>query len=351
MADRIAETQQFIPLAAVDHGDELSVSDRDSFDLDGQTHRPPLGSLTRLNGLALVISLQIGSGIFTAPSQVSQFVTTPGYGLLVWLLGGALVWTGAASFIELGLRIPNNGGIQEYLRTSFGDFMGFLFTWSWVVIAKPSANAIIATIFADYLTHAFAGEHIESGWILKAVGVLCIATVTFVNCLGATAGAKAANLFLILKLGALSSIVVIGGIVWMFGYGEGVPLSESGWLGWTPEQDELDAWTWIGNFVTALFGALFCYGGWETVGHVPLWHFYLMTNSCTGRLCYGRHGEPRRRSALCHQRCDGHRHWRLLADEHCLVHLPAHGRHPNEQHRCVGEAYPLPRRTRFKTLG
>jgi solute carrier family 7 (L-type amino acid transporter), member 6 len=275
MAERLTETHGFVPLAALasdETDDVLSVSDIAS--LDGQGHRTVSGSLTRLNGLALVISLQIGSGIFTAPSQVSQFVTTPGYGLLVWLLGGGLVWTGAASFIELGLRIPSNGGIQEYLRTCYGDFMGFLFTWSWVVIAKPAANAIIATIFADYLTHAFVtDEPVESQWILKVVAVLCIATITFVNCLGATAGAKAANMFLILKIGALSSIIGLGGIVWLFGYGDGVPSSETRWFGWTPEQDDIDTWSWIGNYATALFGALFCYGGWETVRSPVTWRF------------------------------------------------------------------------------
>lgn len=263
MADRARDHHELISLAREDDVDGLSTSERDSLDDQSRGTGSDVGTLTRLNGLALVISLQIGSGIFTAPSQVSQFVTTPGNGLLVWFFGGLLVWTGAASFIELGLRIPSNGGIQEYLRTCYGNFMGFLFTWSWVVIAKPAANAIIATIFADYLIHAFVGET-EPRWVLKAVAVLCIAAVTFVNCLGTTAGAKAANFFLILKLTALSSIVVLGGLVWLFGYGAGVPSSETGWFGSTP-RDDVSTWVAIGNFVTALFGALFCYGGWETV--------------------------------------------------------------------------------------
>jgi amino acid transporter len=219
------------------------------------------GKLTRLNGLALVISLQIGSGIFTAPSQVSQHVSTPGQGLLVWLLGGLLVWTGAASFIELGLRIPRNGGIQEYLQTVYGDVGGFLFTWTWTVIAKPSANAVIASIFASYVL----GGAVASPLVLKAVALLCVWAVTFVNCLGATAGANAANLFLVLKLCALGAIIVLGSVTWVLGYGDGVPSTESGWFGNSPDQGEIPAWTWMGNFATALFGALFCYGGWETV--------------------------------------------------------------------------------------
>ncbi|KAH8652364.1 large neutral amino acids transporter small subunit 1 [Xylariales sp. PMI_506] len=225
-------------------------------------------SLTRLNGLALVISLQIGSGIFSAPSQISQHVTAPGNGLLVWVVGGVLVWTGAASFIELGLRIPSNGGIQEYLRTCYGDFMGFMFAWSWIAIAKPAANAVGATIFADYVLKAIWPFEPLGKWTVKWVAIIDIAVLTFVNCLGATTGAKAANIFSLLKISALGSIVLIGFIVYIFGYGDGIPVAEMGWFGLERSQIPLTTWQWLGNFCTALFGALFCYGGWETVGFV-----------------------------------------------------------------------------------
>ena len=223
--------------------------------------------LTRLNGLALVISLQIGSGIFTAPSQVSQHVASPGAGLLVWFLGGLLVWTGAASFIELGLRVPTNGGIQEYLRTCYGDAAGFLFTYMWVVLVKPCANAIIATIFADYLLGGLFGSGQGSipPLVLRVGAVACVACVTFLNCLGASSGAKAANVFLVLKLASLASIIVLGGAVWAFGTGSGVPISPAGWFGpatSATSAEEISTWAWLGNFATALFGALFCYGGY-----------------------------------------------------------------------------------------
>jgi len=272
------EAGAFVPLATLNPGtnqDEGSLDDgtwstRSSsleLSIDGDSQLSATRKLTRLNGVALVISLQIGSGIFTAPSHVSQYVTSPGWGVLIWIFGGLLVWTGAASFIELGLRIPHNGGIQEYLCHAYGNVMGFLFTWTWVAIAKPATNAIIASIFADYLTRPFVAGPVAPTIVLKVVGLLCIAAVTFINGIGATAGAKVANMFLVIKLLALSSIVVIGGLFLLSGKGEGVPQSDSGWFGSTDLQPP-DAWSWLGNFGTALFGALFCYGGWETVGFV-----------------------------------------------------------------------------------
>ncbi len=226
--------------------------------------------LTRLNGWALVIGLQIGSGIFTVPSQVAQFVTTPAWAIACWLLAGLLVWTGAASFIELGLRLPRNGGIQEYLRVCYGDYMGFLFTWTWVVLAKPASQATIATIAANYLSRAVTGSEMASEWAVRVLTLLCVGAVTLINCLGATAGAQAANMFLVLKLAALAAIIAIGFFGWLLGDAGGVEASPNGWFGLTPEAHQVSLWQWVGNFATAVFGALFCYGGWETVYYPPL---------------------------------------------------------------------------------
>ncbi|KAI8174235.1 hypothetical protein KHU50_004484 [Colletotrichum sp. SAR 10_65] len=222
-----------------------------------EQHPAAARKLTLVNGLAIVISLQIGSGIFSVPSQISQFVSAPGYGLLAWLFGGLLVWTGAASFIELGLRIPNNGGIQEYLRACYGEFAGFLFTWVWCTIIKPAANSMIATIFADYLTEAFVPDNQPpEPWLSKVVAAGCIVTMTLVNCLGATAGAKAANLFLFLKMAALATIIILGCGVWAFGHGEGVPSSEYGWFGQRPDQREEFANRVLGSWAGVLFSVI-----------------------------------------------------------------------------------------------
>ena len=32
----------------------------------------------------------------------------------------------------------------------------------------------------------------------------------------------------------------------------------------------MHAWTIAGEYITAIYGSLFCYGGWETVSH-DLW--------------------------------------------------------------------------------
>lgn len=226
-------------------------------------------TLTPLNCLALVIGLQIGSGVFSAPSLIAQQVRSPAEALGVFVVAGLLVWTGAASFVELGLLVPSNGGIQEYLRASWGDYSGYLFSWTWVGVVKPAGNAVISTIFADYLLKAFPSSDPISSWTTKIVALGGVASLTTINCLGATAGAKAANVFMIVKLAAIGSVIAIGFTSYVFGHNDGVPVSDEGWFGGNhPNSSQPTPWESLGAFSTAVFAALFCYGGWESASFV-----------------------------------------------------------------------------------
>ena len=142
---------------------------------------------------------------------------SPGVAVLIWLVAGTLAWTGAASFIELGVVIPKNGGVQEYLKVCYGDYLGFLFTWIWIAISKPCGMAMIAMIFAENLSVVAMPVGVLSPWEVKSLAILGLALITFTNCLGTIAGARAANAFLILKLLALFSIAATGIIVGVTG--------------------------------------------------------------------------------------------------------------------------------------
>ena len=223
--------------------------------------------MTFTNGVALVLGLQIGSGIFSAPSQVSNHVASPGMAVLVWLLAGVLVWTGAASFIELGLAIPKNGGVQEYLRVCYSEFFGFLFSWVWIAIGKPCGIALTAMIFAENLSAAVVSKDVTSPWQIKVVAMAGLFLITLINCSGRAAGARAANIFLLLKLLAISSIAVIGIVAGIVRSRRSPQLSEVEWFGNDPDpsRQAMPVWTKMGDYITAIYGALFCYGGWETV--------------------------------------------------------------------------------------
>jgi hypothetical protein len=70
------------------------------------TFRRNLGTV---EAFAIVISIVIGSGVFTSPGPIDTNVPSPGAALLVWLVGGVLAWTGASTMAELGTTIPGEG--------------------------------------------------------------------------------------------------------------------------------------------------------------------------------------------------------------------------------------------------
>jgi solute carrier family 7 (L-type amino acid transporter), member 6 len=241
---------------------------------------PPLttthNSLTYLNCLSLVIGLQIGSGIFSAPAVVSNHVPTPIAGILVWALAGILVWAGTSCFIELGTTIPLNGGVQEYLRAGYGDFAGFLFSGVWLSIVRPCSFAIVAMIFAEHINGvALPALGVPGGWVGdKGMALVGVWGITGVNCLGVHAGAKVANWFLVLKLMTISSIAVAGMVVGIRKNGGYlVRGTEEGrramkMIKRGEEGGEERGLGIFGEYVTAGFAALWVYGGWDAVSAV-----------------------------------------------------------------------------------
>ena len=238
-------------------------------DTAGGTDEPPTRSLTFFNGLAIVVGLQIGSGIFSTPASVASLVPA---------FAGLLVWTGAASFAELGVRCPENGGMQEYLCHCFGDLYGFLFACTWILVVKPCSMSMIAMIFAEYLYRGFATEDADmSPWVIKAVALLAIILITALNCMGTTKATRTANVFLVLKLTTLGTIISLGFLAW------------TGTLKYRPPHESQQsvqdmylvnnrainttislhsAHNDLQSATDATLAALFAFGGWESVGFI-----------------------------------------------------------------------------------
>jgi L-type amino acid transporter 5 len=106
-------------------------------------------------GVSLIINIIVGSGIFVSPKGVIQEVGSIGLSILIWIICGLISIFGALTYTELGCMIPKAGGEYEYLMTAFGNLLGFLFVWAQLIIIIPTANAVAALTFADYLLQPF----------------------------------------------------------------------------------------------------------------------------------------------------------------------------------------------------
>jgi L-type amino acid transporter 9 len=96
------------PLLTADPVPEYGTADGTgtSTTLEQGTFKRNLGTI---NAFAIVISIVIGSGLFTSPGSIDANVPSPGLALVIWLVGGVLAWTGASTLAELGTAIPGEG--------------------------------------------------------------------------------------------------------------------------------------------------------------------------------------------------------------------------------------------------
>jgi amino acid transporter len=103
-----------------------------------------------VTGMAVVVGVIIGSGIFRVPSPIAaQAGNLTGIGL-VWILGGIVALFGALSIAELAAMYPAAGGPYVYLREAYGRPLAFLFGWMWL-LTTPISWAAQSLLFAEYL--------------------------------------------------------------------------------------------------------------------------------------------------------------------------------------------------------
>lgn len=242
--------------------------------------RDPARSMGLIDGVALTVGLQIGSGIFSSPGVVTLNTGSIGSSLVVWLFSGLLAWCGAASFAELGSAIPQNGGAQAYLNYSLGPLPSYLFSWTAIVALKPGSGAIIAIIFGEYLARVIyhttssphdgeggAGEEGLSGipdWSIKLIASLIVILVSTLNALSAKLGTRTQVATTIVKLFALIAVPIMA--IVFASRGHMPPTSREAFSSFSSLFSGSS--TSPSSYALALYSGLWAYDGWDQVSYV-----------------------------------------------------------------------------------
>jgi APA family basic amino acid/polyamine antiporter len=222
----------------------------------------PRPALTRDLGvshaLAVVVGTIIGSGIFLVPTEMMQAVGSAKLVYLAWLVGGLLSFFGALTYAELGAMKPQAGGEYVYIRDGYGPMAGFLYAWTWFIIAKPASVATLTTgivrILETFSIFGFFSKDLVHVPFPVTYGQLvAIAATIFITLLNYIGIKKAGEFQLVFTL--LKVVIILGIIAACFSYSAGKWANFAG--------SYAGAQGGVAGFMAALVAALWAYDGWN----------------------------------------------------------------------------------------
>src|SRR6266700_2775110 len=181
-------------------------------------------SLRLGDGLAMVVGITIGSGIFRTPGIVAARLGRPGLTFVAWVLGGVIALLGALCFSELATRHPRAGGKYVYAREAFGRRAAFVVGWIESVGVNGAAIAAIGVAGAEFLARLLSWP--ASRTAALAAGL--VALFTAINVVGVASGRWVQNVVTTAKILALGGVVVIA-LATGAGWHAALPGAPHGW--------------------------------------------------------------------------------------------------------------------------
>ena len=155
-------------------------------------------------GLALIIGITIGGGIFRKPYTLARDVGDPTTILALWVVFGVVSICGALALAELSSMFPRTGGVYVFLRKAYGDSAAFVFGWLYLLVATPATIGALSSFFGELLLglmgQPFGAEHPLR---VPIVASITIVALTLINFLGARLGSAVQTFFTVVKVGAL----------------------------------------------------------------------------------------------------------------------------------------------------
>ncbi|EGW30698.1 methionine permease [Spathaspora passalidarum NRRL Y-27907] len=223
--------------------------------------------LGTLSCISLIVNKIIGTGIFSNPSPIFQYTHgNVGIFLLLFFLGGVIIFCGLLIYLEFALNLPfKNGGELNYLMRSFKrlpkGLTGCIYSFSIVILGFSSGNSYA---FGKYVLFAITGKQEMNDTIVKAIGVGCISFCIWLHIKFPNQGTTLFNFLGIFKILILVLIIIIGGLASL-----GLLNIE------TTDNFNGDIWKFHNNvkpnsysIAVALLEVIYSFKGWENVNYV-----------------------------------------------------------------------------------
>ena len=245
----------------------------DTSPLQDRTKIPLNRVLSLPAGILLVAGIMIGSGVFKKIAPMAQTGLGEFYILMAWIIAGIITMFGAFTYSGLATMTTETGGVYEYLRIVYGDFIAYLFGWAIFMIGGSGAIAALAFVFSqsvNTLTHfpdpLQSLKEFSIGGILfpfassgiKLFAVFTIIVLSWVNYRGVKKGSALNNVVTWAKILGISLLIFLG----LFFTGSKSVA--------TPGTDPLplSGAALFSAMFGAMLSALWAYDGWANITYV-----------------------------------------------------------------------------------
>jgi len=205
--------------------------------------------------ILLVAGIMIGSGVFKKIVPMAQTLPSESFILIAWIAAGVITMFGAFTYAGLSTMTTESGGVYEYLRLIYGDFISFLFGWSVFTIFGSGALAALSFVFAQSVNTLVPLP--LGGWGIKILAVLTIALLTWFNCRGIRKGGILNNIVTSAKIIGIL-LLIISALVYSRAPGSHLVSAAT---------QPPDA-GWLSGFFGAMLSALWAYDGWANITYI-----------------------------------------------------------------------------------
>jgi APA family basic amino acid/polyamine antiporter len=170
-----------------------------------QTQTIPRPALSLTEGIALVVGIVIGIGIFKTPSLIANNVESEAAFIGVWVLGGLVTLIGALCYAELAAAYPHSGGEYHFLSRAYGRPVAILFGWARGTVIQPGAIAAIGFVLGDYAQQLY-GLGANGPAIYAAMSVILF---TALNVAGTSEGRWTQLVLTTLTVAAIGAVILV----------------------------------------------------------------------------------------------------------------------------------------------
>ncbi len=206
----------------------------------------PGANLSVLDGVAMIVGVVVGVGIFKTPSLVAANVGSEAAFIGVWVLGGVITLLGALCYAELGSAHPDAGGEYHFLTRAYGKSVGLLFAWARGTVIQTGAIAAVGFVYGDY-----ASNLVPLGPYSSAIhAAIALVALTSINLIGTLESKRTQVLLTSLTILALLTVMIAG-----FTRGSAAPAASAS----APP---------LGALGLAMVFVLLTYGGWNEAAYL-----------------------------------------------------------------------------------